>query len=389
MYTMKTLKKNLFFFLIALSTVACSDDSDDSGQEETPILSSIELTSSSGTSLEVGQTTTLTVRGIDQMGQTITINAAISWSTDNANASVSALGQVTAVSAGNSVITASVGTVQGSISLSIIEAVPVVTYDIYVSDANGFGTGPWKILRYDQNGSNSEVFIDTNLAWPQDIVFLEEENEVLISNLNSGRITRYNASDGTYIDNFATGIGGPTRMKFGSDGLLYVLQWAGNGRVLRFQRDGTPMGEFTSFGVNTSIGLDWDSSGNLYVSSFEDLNVRRFNSNGEDQGLFISSGLAGPTDIFIDPSGDFLINDWQGGRIARYDSSGAADGSFATGLSQVEGIAVLPTGNYLVGNGGDGSVKEFTPNGQFVQNVVAPGAGGLSQPNAVVIRILE
>ena len=103
--------------------------------------------------------------------------------------------------------------------------------EIYVSDAGNFASPPWKILKFDENGENPEIFIDTVLAWPQDIVFLEDQQIVLISNLNSGRITKYNSSTGDYIGNFATGIAGPTRMKIGADSLLYVLQWSGNGKV--------------------------------------------------------------------------------------------------------------------------------------------------------------
>ena len=84
---------------------------------------------------------------------------------------------------------------------------------IYVSDAANFSTGPYKILKYDPDGSNPVTFIEDNLAWPQDILFLEDQGVVLISNLSSGTITRHNSSTGAFIDNFATGIGGPTRMK--------------------------------------------------------------------------------------------------------------------------------------------------------------------------------
>ena len=44
----------------------------------------------------------------------------------------------------------------------------------------------------------------------------------LISNLNSGRITRHDAATGAYLDDFATGLAGPTRMKIGADGLIYA-----------------------------------------------------------------------------------------------------------------------------------------------------------------------
>jgi len=137
-------------------------------------------------------------------------------------------------------------------------------FEIYVSDAGNFSNPPWQILKFDENGDNPEVFIDVNLAWPQDIVFLEDAGTVLISNLNNGRITRYNVETGEYIDNFATG----------------------NGKVRRYQLDGTFVDEFTSVGVTQSIGLDWDSAGNLYVSLFDGKSVRKFDSNGNDQGLF-------------------------------------------------------------------------------------------------------
>ena len=138
------------------------------------------------------------------------------------------------------------------------------TTEIYVSDAGNFNNPPWQILKFDENGENPEVFIDSNLAWPQDIIFLDDQGLVLISNLNTNQITKYNLASGGYLGNFATGISGPTRMKIGDDSLLYVLQWSGDGKVRRYQLNGTFVDDFTSVGVSQSIGVDWDSTGNLY-----------------------------------------------------------------------------------------------------------------------------
>ena len=108
---------------------------------------------------------------------------------------------------------------------------------IYVSDAENFAPNTGKILQYDIDGSNPITFIDEELSWPQDIVFLADQNVVLISNLNSNKITKHNAVTGAYIEDFALVAGGPTRMKIGSDNLLYVLQWsATDNKVLRFQQ---------------------------------------------------------------------------------------------------------------------------------------------------------
>lgn len=274
-------------------------------------------------------------------------------------------------------------------SLFCVSSAYCQSTNIYVSDAGNFDAPPWQILKYDENGNNPEVFISEKLAWPQDIVFLEPANTVLISNLNNGRIERYQADTGAYIDTFAAGIGGPTRMKIGKDNLLYVLQWAGNGKVKRYQLDGTFVDDFTSTGVTQSIGLDWDSTGNLYVSSFNGRSVRKFDTNGVDLGIFTNSSLTGPTNIWFDDNGDLLVSDFSGQAVRRYNSQGVYQGDFIQGLSQSEGVDYLPNGNLLIGNGGTSSVKMYTPGGTYIEDIIPSQSGGLKQPNAVVVRTLS
>lgn len=257
---------------------------------------------------------------------------------------------------------------------------------IYVSDAGGFSNPPWQILRYDPDGSDPVAFITEELAWPQDILFLDDTGQILISNLNSGRITRYDATSGAYIGDFATGISGPTRMAIGPDSLLYVLQWSGNCRVRRYGLDGTYQGEFTTVGVAQSIGLDWDVDDNLYVSSYSGDHVRRFDPFGNDMGLLVTTNLAGPTNIWFDGSGDLLVADYDGGKVERYNAAGMHQSTFITGLAGVEGVAHYPDGGFLLGNGGTHSVKRYTADGQYVEDIIPNGSGGLMTPNAIVLR---
>lgn len=260
------------------------------------------------------------------------------------------------------------------------------TIEVYVSDAGNFSSPPWQILKFDENGENPEVFINSNLAWPQDIVFIEDQDIVLVSNLNSGTITKHNSATGAFIENFATGISGPTRMKIGADSLLYVLQWSGNGKVRRYQLDGTFVDEFTSVGVPQSIGIDWDENDNLYISSFSGDNVRKFDTNGNDLGLFINSNLLGPTNIWFDAAGDMLVSDYNGTAVKRFDAAGTYVNNFLTGLSNSEGVDFFPNGNILIGNGATSSVKLFDNAGNYIEDFISSGAGNLLTPNAVVIR---
>ncbi|MGB0788662.1 MAG: T9SS type A sorting domain-containing protein, partial [Marinirhabdus sp.] len=225
-------------------------------------------------------------------------------------------------------------------------------------------------------------------GWPQDIVFLADQNEVLISNLSTNRITKYNATTGAYIEDFATVPGGPTRMELDSNGVLWVLQWSlTDNNVLRFTAaDGTPLAPFTTTGVPRGIGLDWDSSGNLYVSSYSQGNVTQYDSAGNLVGEYVdNTELAGPTNIYFDDSDQLFVFDWSAGDVELFDNTGAYLTRHISGLNQVEGVDFLPNGNVLLGNGGTAEVKQYTPAGTFVENTVTASSGGLIQPNAVVL----
>ncbi|MFT5580902.1 MAG: hypothetical protein ACI9G9_000141 [Psychromonas sp.] len=257
---------------------------------------------------------------------------------------------------------------------------------IYVSDAGSWDNPPWQIMKYDAAGQNPEVFINTHMAWPQDIVFVENQNLVLISNLNSGKINRHDAVTGDFISEFATGLGGPTRMEIGADSLLYVLQWAGDGLVKRFELDGTFKDNFTDTSVNQAIGLDWDAQGNFYVSSYSLVHIVKFNPQVEFQSLFIETNLVGPTNIWFKNDGHLMVSDYDAGALKEFDENGLFINFTATGLSQTEGVDFYSDGSFLVGNGGNSSVKIFNPDGSFIQDFIASGSGGLIRPNAVVLR---
>lgn len=382
------MKKMLTPLMVLLLLLACKSKDDD----DQPVLSSLEISSSNGAVLDLFavNTTTLTVSGKDQFGGTIALSGTVQWTSDNDKVTLSQNGGVTGKTVGNSTITASLDNVSADFSITIIDSTPLKGTFIYVSDAAGFDTGPWNIYRYDEDGQNPVVFINSGLAWPQDILFLEDENQVLISNLNSGQINRHDANTGALVGSFATGINGPTRIKIGPDGLLYVLQWAGNGRVLRYQLDGTFVDEFTSVRVSQSIGLDWDDSNNLYVSSFDGATVRKFDTNGQDLGLFVTSNLQGPTNIWFDEAGNLMVLDWSGDSVEQFDANGNHIKTLiSSGLDQVEGVDFFPNGNFLIGSGGTKEVKLYSPSGSFIETVVTAGSGGLVRPNAVRIRTID
>ena len=118
----------------------------------------------------------------------------------------------------------------------------------YISDAGNFQQGPYQILRYDEDGSNGKVFIKNNLGWPQDILFLSEGNQMLVSNLSTNSVDVFDSETGAYIKRLISGIAGPTRMRMGKDGLLYILQWQGDGKVKKYDIQGNILSNATQTG---------------------------------------------------------------------------------------------------------------------------------------------
>lgn len=257
---------------------------------------------------------------------------------------------------------------------------------VYVSDAGNFHKPPWQIVRFFEDGSDPRVYINEFLNWPQDILFLEEENEVLISNLGSGCINVHNRETGRFLRSFACGILGPTRMAFGEDGLLYVLQWTGPGKVLRYTREGEPVDEFTNIPIPQAIGMAWDESGDFFVSSYSKDCVLKFNSEGEFVDTLIDSNLEGPTNIWFDEDGDLLVSDYDGTAVKRFDANGEYKGEFLSNLSKSEGYVQLSNGNYLIGDGASSSIKMYSQEGETLGDFTDSTDNPMLNPNALVYR---
>jgi hypothetical protein len=258
---------------------------------------------------------------------------------------------------------------------------------IYVSDVGFNRNGPHVIYRYDEQGNNGTKFITSQLARPQDIVFLEDQDIVLVSNLQTNNINKYDIQTGEYIGEFANGLNGPTRLEIGPDGLVYAIQWGG-GFVKRYQQNGDFVDDFTDVAINQAIGIAWDSENNLYVSSFNNGNngfVRKFNASGANQGLFINTNLSGPTDIWFDEEGNMLVSDWSANKVKKFNSLGSFVADFVSNISQPEGVDFLD-GDVLIGDSRNGSVKMYDSDGMFLQNIISPGAAGLTTTNAVTVR---
>ena len=370
-------------FWVLAFCIGCGGGSD----AEPLVLTSIVIENNSS-KIDLNETVELSLSGKDQNGNDIEITSEVTWTASNTSASVDANGVVTGLVIGDVTVTATVDDLSESIDFRIWDST-APRVEIYVTDAGQFNNGgPHQVIRYDEDGGFAETLISSNLVWPQDIVFLEDKGTMLVSSLSSNSIDEFDINTGAHKGTFATVSNGPTRMKIGADNLLYVLQWNNSAPVLRYNLDGTLDGEFTSIGINQAIGMDWDADGNFYVSSFQG-SVRKFDASGNDLGTFISSNLQGPTNIWITSNDEVLVLDWTGGTIQEFGINGAFIGTFASGLTQPEGIDLLPNGKFLVGNGGGSTLRIYSSDGTSEGDLFPSGFGGLKQPNGVIIRLVN
>ncbi len=271
--------------------------------------------------------------------------------------------------------------------------------------AQNQSSGPFMFVSSNKTNSikrfNAETgaFIDDfiaagsgGLGKPQEIIF-GPDGHIYVTGFNNSQIKKYDRDTGAFLGNFTTNysLNLPTKTTLHTDGLIYVSQWGGNEKVVRFNMNtGDFVDEFTSTGVINGMGQAWDAEGNLFVVSWgndgSDGNVQKFDATtGAFQGIFIPTGrggLRGPVNIWID-NGELFVVDWSLGRVLRFDKqTGAFNGTFITGLTRTEGFTFGVDGSIYICDWQLNRVNRYDSEGKF-RGTFATG-GGMSEPNEVI-----
>ncbi len=142
--------------------------------------------------------------------------------------------------------------------------------------------------------------------------------DLYLANTQNNNILRYNTATGDYLGVFATGRSGfPVDLKFGPDGMLYVLSDA----VYRY--DGLT-GEYidqlvdsSTSPINGARALTFDAAGDLYLANTQNNNILRYDTaTGDYLGVFATGQSAFPVDLQFGPDGMlYVLSDG----IFRYD----------------------------------------------------------------------
>ena len=174
---------------------------------------------------------------------------------------------------------------------------------IYIneSEVNGslVGDAVWKVDP--QNGNFSE-FRGNLPIWVVGSAFDLNEN-LLVTGWSAGIITKISA-DGSTAEPFANNINGAGSLEIDENGNVYVAEFLDND-VLKYDSDMNLIETFaSSVNIESPAGLAYlESTGELYVSNWEDGKISIIDSNGNISNFSqVPSLNGGPIKIF----GDYL-----------------------------------------------------------------------------------
>lgn len=270
----------------------------------------------------------------------------------------------------------------------IVNSPSVVDTSFYVSSADND-----RVLLYEDDGTFTINFASGNGLDDAEGLAIGSDGNLYVAGGTSDNVLRFDGQTGAFIDEFIdedTLSRDPKGLIFDASGILYVAESGISGSsISRYDASGTPLGPFGDAAGANNLSIPYDiefHGGDLYVSSRGDHKVMRYDSSGNYLGDFVTSlsgGLIQPKGIAFSPiDGDLYVVSSTTNEILRYSG---VDGSFieefvTTNLSTPNDIDFDVDGNLLVANGGNDRITVFDSSGNFVEDRITAGSGGLDNP---------
>ena len=156
-----------------------------------------------------------------------------------------------------------------------------------------------------------------------------------------------------------------------NEGYIYVKKWGS---------EGTGEGEFRLI-----HGIDFDSSGYVYIADSNNGRIQKFDSNGKFVSYVLENELKHPHGIIFDSSDNLYVTDANLGKIIKFYNNGKDlriwGGGVGNGdgeLDGVHGIAIDSSGNLYVADTNNHRVQKFDSNGKFIKKWGSEGADSRS-----------
>ncbi|MCH8083308.1 MAG: hypothetical protein IH885_03635, partial [Myxococcales bacterium] len=243
-------------------------------------------------------------------------------------------------------------------------------------------------------GSYIGIFAETvteGFRLPGGLVLRPTDGVLYVSSILTGELWSYTTATGDPITPaVATGLFAPFGIDFDASGanLYFVDAKTAESENSDTIKKLTIGGSVSTVGTNNQadfMGLAVNGS-EVYATDVELDRVISFAVSGGPGSVEISSGLSGPSALLFATSTQMLIADADNDRVVEYLESGG-NWSFnrevlpaSAGVVEPAGLAIAPDGRLTVSGRASGDVVLVDLTSLVVTPLVAPGAGGLSDP---------
>jgi sugar lactone lactonase YvrE len=228
--------------------------------------------------------------------------------------------------------------------------------------------------------ADTEVYVETIVELSTRDALVVENDTLYASNYNNGRIYKIEL-DGTVTEVVGGNTRGPAGIRFDDSGNMYVAMYNLNS-IVKIDSQGNES-TFAS-GINGPIALDWDSAGDLYVSSFSGSNtVTRIASDGTQSQVAKVQQLAQVSSLCLDSSDDIYVTSYQSGDIYLVSQSGEVTLFAATGQSGLSFLQFDATNNVFYATvTNSGTLLQVNMDGTFEALINTPTGGSVDGPVA-------
>ena len=288
---------------------------------------------------------------------------------------------------------------RGALSCLLLSALPAAAQTRWIStiEIMPLGVGSLAGIAVDATGNIYSADALTS-------VIRKTPPEGILATVFAGNVGVHGSADGT---GSSASFSAPHGLAVDSAGNVYVAD-TGNHTIRKITPGGTVTtiagiagsagdtdGPITSATFNKPTALDLDAAGNLYVADFGNQAVRKISQEGIVSTVALTANGGFPTGIALDGSGNIYVSEGPlldfpyGGMpnavdkiapdgtirtLAGQAEPGSADGSgSAAQFTQPLGLAVDTSGNVLVADSANRTIREITPAG--VVTTVAGNAG--------------
>ncbi len=179
------------------------------------------------------------------------------------------------------------------------------------------------------------------------------------------------------VGTYAIGTGG---IAIDALGAIYIADFGGSlgdihgSQILKVDPV-TGASEVFAAGFDGATGNDFDSSGNLYQSSFSNGTLYKVSPVGET--TILATGFTNPVGVVLDSSDTAFVANCGNGSISMVTSAGVVTTLASSALLKCANGITLDeaTGNLYVANFSDGNVLTVTPDGGVSILATLPGGG--------------